>query len=119
MLLFVTDALPGIEEVIRRVYPLAHWQRCVVHMVRSSLGQVRSRDRALLAQDLRGVYMAGSRKEALEALERLRAAWGARSPSLVASWWENSGALLRFYDYPPPGALALSAEHQPDGEVHP
>ncbi|MDM7323399.1 MAG: hypothetical protein P3W93_000105, partial [Thermus sp.] len=28
--------------------------RCVVHMVRSSLGQVRSRDRALLAQDLRG-----------------------------------------------------------------
>jgi len=53
-----------------------------------------------LAQDLKGVYMAGSRQEALGALERLREAWGARYPSLVASWWENSGALLRFHDYP-------------------
>lgn len=44
--------------------------------------------------------MAGSRKEALEALERLREVWGARYPSLVASWWENSGALLRFYEHP-------------------
>ncbi|MFY0084843.1 transposase, partial [Acinetobacter baumannii] len=42
VLLLVTDGLPGIEEAIRRVYPMAGWQRCVVHMVRSSLGQVRS-----------------------------------------------------------------------------
>lgn len=104
VLLFITDGLPGIEghaiaylAAIRRVYPLAQWQRCVVHQVRASLSQVRSQDRALLAQDL---YMAGSRKEALEALEKLRAAWGARYPSLVASWWESSGALLRFYEYP-------------------
>lgn len=100
VLLFVTDGLPGIEEAIRRVYPLAQWQRCVVHQVRSSLAQVRSRDRALLAQDLRGVYTAGSRPEALGALERFRETWGARYPSLVAAWWENAGALLRFYDYP-------------------
>lgn len=51
VLLFITDGLPGIEEAIRRVYPLAGWQRCVVYLVRSSLSQVRSRDRAL-----RGVY---------------------------------------------------------------
>lgn len=100
VLLFITDGLSGIEEAIRRVYPLARWQRCVVHLVRSSLSQVRSRDRALLAQDLRGVYMAESRQEALRNLEGLREAWGARYPSLVAAWWENSGALLRFYDYP-------------------
>lgn len=100
VLLFVTDGLPGIDEAIRRVYPLAQWQRCVVHQVRASLSQVRSQDRALLAQDLRGVYMAGSRKEALEALEKLRAAWASRYPSLVVPWWEGSGALLRFYEYP-------------------
>ncbi|GGN06668.1 hypothetical protein GCM10007092_21960 [Thermus composti] len=100
MLLFITDGLPGIEEAIRRVYPQARWQRCVVHMVRFSLSQVRSRDRALLAQDLRGVYGAGSRREALEALERFREVWGARYPSLVAAWWGDSGALLRFYEYP-------------------
>ncbi|RTG96615.1 IS256 family transposase, partial [Thermus scotoductus] len=100
VLLFITDGLPGMEEAIRRVYPLAQWQVCVVHRVRSSLAQVRARDRALLAQDLKGIYGARSRVEALEALERLKEAWGSRYPSLVAAWWENSGALLRFYDYP-------------------
>ncbi|WP_253665056.1 transposase, partial [Thermus scotoductus] len=50
--------------------------------------------------DLKGIYGARSRVEALEALERLKEAWGSRYPSLVAAWWENSGALLRFYDYP-------------------
>jgi len=45
----ITDGLPRIEEAIRWVYPLAQWQRW-------------------------GMYMAGSRKEALEALEKLRAA---------------------------------------------
>ncbi|AEG34367.1 transposase mutator type (plasmid) [Thermus thermophilus SG0.5JP17-16] len=100
VLLFVADGLPGIEEAIRRVYPQAQWQRCVVHMVRSGLSQVRSRDRALLAQELRGVYGAGSREEALQALERSREVWGARYPSLVAAWWGDSGALLRFYEYP-------------------
>ncbi|RTH20019.1 transposase, partial [Thermus scotoductus] len=50
--------------------------------------------------DLKGIYGARSRVEALEALERLKEAWGSRYPSLVAAWWENSGALLRFHDYP-------------------
>ncbi|RTI38072.1 IS256 family transposase, partial [Thermus scotoductus] len=84
VLLFITDGLPGMEEAIRRVYPLAQWQVCVVHRVRSSLAQVRARDRALLAQDLKGIYGARSRVEALEALERLKEAWGSRYPSLVA-----------------------------------
>ncbi|GAO74044.1 transposase [Meiothermus ruber H328] len=60
------------------MYPLAGWQRCVVHLVRSGLSQVRTRDRALLAQDLRGVYMAESRQEALRTLEGLKAVWGGR-----------------------------------------
>ncbi len=83
VLLFITDGLPGLPEAIRRVYPQAEWQRCVVHGVRWSLSQVRSRDRALLAEDLRRVYGAESREEALGALEEVKAAWGSRYPG----WW--------------------------------
>jgi putative transposase len=86
VLLFITDGLPGLPEAIRRVYPQAEWQRCVVHGVRWSLGQVRARDRVLLAEDLRRVYGAESRGEALEALEALREAWGSRYPGVVALW---------------------------------
>ena len=98
--LVISDDHPSIRQAVMAELPGARWQRCVVHQVRASLSQVRSQDRALLAQDLRGVYMAGSRKEALEALGKLRAAWGSRYPSLVVPWWEGSGALLRFYEYP-------------------
>lgn len=52
------SGLPGIEEAIRRVYPLAGWQRCAAHPVRQSQGEVRARDMGLIQQDLRGVYMA-------------------------------------------------------------
>jgi transposase-like protein len=56
VLLFITDGLPGLPEAIRRVYPQAEWQRCVVHGVRWSLGQVRAGDRTLLAEDLIPFY---------------------------------------------------------------
>jgi putative transposase len=61
---------------------------------------VRARDRTLLAEDLRRVYGAESRGEALEALEALREAWGSRYPGVVALWAGDSGAFLRFYGYP-------------------
>jgi putative transposase len=61
---------------------------------------VRARDRTLLAEDLRRVYGAESRAEALEALEALREAWGSRYPGVVALWDGDSGAFLRFYGYP-------------------
>ena len=102
VLLFITDGLVGLQPAIQRVYPLAEWQRCVVHGVRSSLSQVRVRDRGPLAEDLRRVYQAESRTEALGALEELQARWGGRYPGVVRLWWEDSGAFLRFYDYPKP-----------------
>jgi putative transposase len=61
---------------------------------------VRARDRTLLAEDLRRVYGAESRGEALRALEALREAWGSRYPGVVALWAGDSGAFLRFYGYP-------------------
>jgi putative transposase len=49
---------------------------------------------------MRRVYGAESRGEALEALEAVREAWGARYPGGVALWGGDTGALLRFYGYP-------------------
>jgi putative transposase len=65
VLLFITNGLVGLQQAIQRVYPGAEWQRCVVHMIRSSLSQVRVQDRGAVAKYLRGVYQAESRQEAL------------------------------------------------------
>jgi len=48
--LFITDDLPGIENVIKMVYPSSEWQFCVLHTVRNSLNKVRVKDRGLFIQ---------------------------------------------------------------------
>lgn len=102
VLLFITDGLPGMEEAIGRVYPGAGWQRCRVHTVRESLGQVAARERGQVAAELRGIYQARSRKEAMERLEAFRDRWGGRYPRVVGMGWRDSGALLA--EYEPAGA---------------
>jgi len=61
---------------------------------------VQVRDRALLAHDLRRVYGAESRGEALQAPDEVKAAWGSRYPGVVGLRVGDSEAFLRFYGYP-------------------
>ena len=72
----------------------------MVHGVWWSLSQVQVRDRALLAHDLRRVYGAESRGEALQAPDEVKAAWGSRYPGVVGLRVGDSEAFLRFYGYP-------------------
>jgi len=102
VLLFITDELAGTEAVIKRVYPRAHWQLCTVHKLRSSARQVRKADEDVIQAELKALLRSPSRSEALAALERFRERWGKRYPQVVASWLENSAAILRFFDYPEP-----------------
>jgi putative transposase len=61
VLLFVTEGLSGIEGAMRRACPQGAWQRCVVHQMRGSPGQVKAQDRALVGQELKRVYKAEGR----------------------------------------------------------
>ncbi len=102
VLLFITDGLSGIGEAIHRVYPQAEWQYSIPHKLRAAQAQVKRRDLAAVLADLKRVYRAPSRDRALEELERFTRTWQDRYPRLASSWWNDSGALLRFYDYPEP-----------------
>ena len=42
----------------------------------------------------------GKPKGGLRGIGAVEGGLGGRCPALVAAWWENSGALLRFYGYP-------------------
>ena len=100
VLVFVTDDLPGIEEAIRRVYPEADWQQCVVHKVRSTLSKVRKEDQGAVIQDLKRVYRAESHREAHAAWQAFVRRWGGRYPQVVRSWEEDLESLLCFLRYP-------------------
>ncbi len=100
VLVFITDDLPGIEEAIRRVYPKADWQQCVVHKVRNTLPKVRKEDQEAVVRDLKRVYWAESLEEAHAAWRAFGRRWGGRYPEVVRSWEEDLESLLCFLRYP-------------------
>lgn len=100
--IFITDDLPGLEEAIKKIFPEADWQLCVLHAVRDALNKARKKDREALAEDLKEVYRAETEEEAREALKNLRERWGRMYPKIVERWETKAYALLTFLQYPKP-----------------
>jgi len=42
--IFITEDLPGLEEAIKRIFPKADWQLCVLYEVRDVLNKSRKKD---------------------------------------------------------------------------
>ena len=64
--IFITDDLPGLEEAIKKIFPEADWQLCVLHAVRDALNKARKKDQEALAPDLEEIYWAETKEEAPE-----------------------------------------------------
>lgn len=99
VLIFAVDGLQGLSDGIQRVFPESLVQRCIVHMVRTSLLGVGERDRAGVIQDLRSIYSAADEGMALTALERFEEKWG-KKYSYIGKKWRNSWLeLTTFLDF--------------------
>ena len=99
VLLFAMDGLTGLDEAVHRVYPKADTQSCILHKVRSALRNVRKRDMTELAADIKLIYQASAKQEALDALDNLYGKWKKSYPRIVESWYQDEG-LLTYFDYP-------------------
>ena len=100
MFVACVDGLTGFGEAIRAIYPFALVQQCVVHQVRNSLAYVSWQQRKKVAAGLREVYTAVTEAEALDALGRFEAAWGAKFPMIGKSWRANWSGLSTFFQFP-------------------
>jgi len=101
VLIACCDGLKGFPEAIEAVFPQAVVQTCIVHMIRNSLRFVSYKDRKAVAKDLRPVYTAASREEALVALDAFEQKWARRYPMIAASWRSNWERVVPFLDFPP------------------
>src|SRR4051794_19946750 len=120
VLIACCDGLKGFPEAIEAVFPQAVVQTCIVHMIRNSLRFVSYKDRKAVAKDLRPVYTATSREEALVALDAFEQEVGPPVPDdrrLLAQQLGARGALPRL----PPGRAEGHLHHQRDRvpEQHP
>jgi len=99
VLFFSVDGLRGLKDVIERNYPNSIVQRCIVHKVRNSGRYVSRKDRAAVCKDLRKVYTASDRGQALIALEAFGERWDKNYKEIKLSWEEDWDELMAFMDY--------------------
>ncbi len=72
----------------------------MVHQIRTSLRFVGSNNQKQFAKELKAVYQAFTKEEALRELDKLEERWGSKYPIVFQSWrnkWEN---LTLYFDFP-------------------
>jgi putative transposase len=102
ILIAVTDGLKGMSEALAAIFPATTLQTCIVHLLRHSLDYASWKERKALAAALRPIYTAPSADAAGAALDTFeRSAWGARFPTVVASWRRAWTHVIPFFAFPP------------------
>ncbi len=81
--LVTSDAHPGLKAAIDRHFQGASWNRRQVHFTRDLLGMVGAGRRRELAEDLREIFAATTREQALTTAETAAARWESSHPAVA------------------------------------
>lgn len=100
VIFFCVDGLKGFSKSIEDVYPRSIVQRCIVHMVRTSVKHVSYKDLREVCKDLKKMYNKDSSKSALTELDRFDEKWGKKYPGIAEKWKKNWSELSVSFDYP-------------------
>jgi putative transposase len=99
VLFFSVDGLTGFKEVIDKSFPFSALQRCIVHKIRNSTRYVSDKDIKAVCRDLRKIYSASDRDQALIALEAFGEQWNTKYKEIKPSWEADWDDLMVFMDY--------------------
>lgn len=99
VLFFSVDGLTGFKDVTEQSFPCSALQRCIVHKIRNSTRYVSDKDIKAVCRDLRKVYTASDRDQALIALEAFGEQWDAKYKEIKPSWEADWDDLMAFMDY--------------------
>jgi putative transposase len=87
--LVVSDDHKGLKAAITRHFQGVSWQRCQVHYARNLLGMVSFAKRKELGVDLRGIFAATSREQALGIVSSVAKKWCVKGNEKVAEHLEE------------------------------
>lgn len=100
VVLGVMDGLPGLEKVFREEFSGAKVQRCQVHVARNVLAKVPKKSKQQIADDMRSIFYASSKKKAMEFFDQFVSKWEMTAPSAVSCLDKSISSCLSFYDFP-------------------
>ena len=98
--LAVGDGALGFWKALPQVFPTTRWQRCWVHKAVNVLNHFPRGQQPAANARLQDVWMAATRADALEALERFARDHRAKYPKAVECLLKDKDELLAFYDLP-------------------
>lgn len=100
ILLGIMDGLSGLETVFCDEFSKADIQRCQVHVAQNILTKVPRKLKKVVADDLRNIFYAGSKKKAEFQYEAFVKKWETEIPSAVKSLKNSITRCLTFYKFP-------------------
>jgi putative transposase len=95
-----TDNLKGLTQAIKAVFPQTLTQLCIVHQIRNAVRFIPSKNRREFMSDMKKIYQAINREDALEAIDNLNKKWTDKYPYSVKSWVQNQDELTHFLNFP-------------------
>jgi len=96
----VMDGLPGLERIFAEEFPKAKVQRCQIHVARNVLAKVPKKLKKTIADEIRSIFYASSKKKAVEFFERFKAKWEKEIPSAVKCLGNSLEACLTYLQFP-------------------
>jgi len=100
-LIAVVDGLKGFPEAINAVFPETQVQTCIVHLMRHGLSLCSDKDRGPVAKDMKAIYRAENAEAAADRLAEFEELWGAKYPSIAASWRRHWQEIIPMFAFPP------------------
>lgn len=94
------DGALGFWSALAEEFPATRWQRCWVHKTANILDKMPKSIQSKAKSKIHDMYMAETRKDALEAYEHFISTYEAKYPKAVECLTKDQEALFSFYDFP-------------------
>ena len=99
--LFLSDGVIGMKEAICQSYPKAHFQRCLVHVMRNISAKMRVDDRQKALDEFKQIHTQSNKEMAVQVLHEFYQNWEKAYKNVVRDLRQVEPDLLTFYNYPP------------------
>ena len=99
--LFLSDGVVGMKEAICQSYPKAHFQRCLVHVMRNISAKMRVDDRQKALDEFKQIHTQSNKEMAVQVLHEFYQNWEKTYKNVVRDLRQVEPDLLTFYNYPP------------------
>ena len=99
--LFLSDGVVGMKEAICQSYPKAHFQRCLVHVMRNISVKMWVDDRQKALDEFKQIHTQSNKEMAVQVLHGFYQNWEKAYKNVVRDLRQVEPDLLTFYNYPP------------------